>query len=226
VKATCIDLEAALRGDDPSLAEAWRRHAEGCPGCARELALWEDLSAAAPSLRKEWPSPALPERIRARLMKEEQTRRPWRLASWRRGWLPLAAAACVLLALLVRLFPPSPAPSPSAAAEGTIPIIIIEARQRLLTEQALAEVEQAEATYARSIDALSRVAEPHFQHAHSALLDNYREKLLVLDQAIATCRAQVERNRFNAHLRLELLSVYQEKQRTLLSLLKEDPHAL
>jgi hypothetical protein len=216
--ATCSDLEPALRGDDPSLTEAWRRHAQSCPGCAGELAFWDGLSAAAPSLRKDWPSPALRDRVRLRL--EEETRRP-RLPAWQ--WLPLAAAACLLMALLVRWFLPSPSPSPSA--ENAAPAID-SARQRLLTEQALAEVEQAEEAYVRSIDALSRVAEPHLQHAHSALLDNYREKLLLLDTAIAACRAQIEGNRFNAHLRLELLSIYQEKQRTLESLLKEDPHAL
>jgi hypothetical protein len=217
MSAACLDLERALRGDDPALTEAWRRHAESCPACAEERAFWDDVHAAAPSLRKDWPSPALRGRILRRL--EEEARRP-RLASW--SWLPLAAAACLLLVFLIRPFLPSPRPSPSPAGAP----LIDAAQQRLLTERALAEVEQAEAAYMRSIEALSRVAEPHLQHAHSPLLANYREKLLLLDTAIATCRDQVERNRFNAHLRLELLSIYQEKQRTLQSLLKEDPHAL
>jgi hypothetical protein len=55
---------------------------------------------------------------------------------------------------------------------------------------------------------------------------SYREKLLLLDSAIAECRAQIERNRFNARLRQELLSLYQEKQRTLQQVMKEDTHAL
>ena len=220
MNAACPDRERALRGDDPALTEAWRRHAETCADCAAERAFWDDLHTAAPSLRKDWPSPALRGRILHGL--EEEARRP-RLPSW--SWLPLAAAACLLLALLARPFLPSPSPSPAATAEGRLPTIDA-AQERLLTEQALAEVEQAEAAYVRSIEALSRVAEPHLRHAHSALLDNYREKLLLLDTAIATCRTQVEQNRFNAHLRLELLSIYQEKQRTLQSLLKEDPHAL
>jgi len=224
--ATCTDLEAALRGDDPSLAEAWRRHTETCPGCAEELALWEGVAAAAPSLRKEWPSPALRERIQARLLEENEMRRPRHRAIPLWEWLPLAAAACLLVALVARVRAPSPSPSPSAPAADAAPVADDASPQRLLTERALAEVEQSEAAYVRSIDALARVAEPHLQHAHSALLDNYREKLLVLDAAIAACRVQVERNRFNAHLRLELLSIYQEKQRTLQSLLKEDPHAL
>ncbi|HEX6739530.1 MAG TPA: hypothetical protein VF310_14725 [Vicinamibacteria bacterium] len=226
MKATCSDLEPALRGDDGERAAAWREHAQGCPRCAEELAFWEDLAAAAPALRQEWPSPALRERIRADLAAEQQ--RPRRLTAG--DWLPLAAAAGLLLALLGRSLTPSPSPasSPSAATEAAEAATAVRdaAGQRLLTERTLAEVEEAEAAYVRSIEALSRVAEPHLQEAHSAVLDGYREKLLLLDSAIAACRAAAERNRFNAHLRLELLYIYQEKQRTLESLLKEDPHAL
>jgi hypothetical protein len=38
---------------------------------------------------------------------------------------------------------------------------------------------------------------------------------MLIDAAIVECRANIERNRFNAHLRRELISIYQEKQRTL-----------
>ena len=49
----------------------------------------------------------------------------------------------------------------------------------------------------------------------------YREKLQLLDSAIAELRGQIEQNRFNTHLRRELLAMYQEKQRTLQDLTKE-----
>jgi hypothetical protein len=55
---------------------------------------------------------------------------------------------------------------------------------------------------------------------------SYREKLTLLDTAIAECRAQVERNRHNAHLRRELLDIYAEKQRTLQQVLQEEKNAL
>ena len=97
--------------------------------------------------------------------------------------------------------------------------------ERLLSDQALAEVERAEAAYVAAVDALAKAAEPRLAEPVSPLLANYREKLLLLDSAIADCRAEADRNRFNAHLRLELLSIYREKQRTLESLLREDPHA-
>lgn len=218
MKATCGDLEAALRGDDPTLAEAFARHSEGCPACREEIALSNAIAAAAPSLKKEWPSPGLEGRIRTRLRAQVASNR---LAP--AAWLSLAAAACLVVALLGRPFLISPSPN---AGAGIDVAGIDETRQRLLTEKALGEVEKAEQAYARSIDTLSKLAEPRLQDTRSALLANYREKLLLLDAAIADCRAQAERNRFNAHLRLELLSIYQEKQRTLESLLKEDMHAL
>jgi anti-sigma factor RsiW len=220
VNPVCADLQAALRGDDPELTEAFARHAEGCPDCRLELALWKEISAAAPSLRKSWASPELEGRIRADLRAEARAKR--RIAPVL--WLPLAAAAALVLALGARSWL-NPGLRPERREAATAPIVD-EAQQRLLTEQALSEVEHAEDAYARSIDALSKLAEPRLRDADSSVLANYREKLLLLDAAIADCRAQAERNRFNAHLRLELLSIYQEKQRTLESLLKEDIHAL
>jgi len=65
------------------------------------------------------------------------------------------------------------------------------------------------------------MAEPALSGATSPVLVNYREKLTVLDSAIAELKASVDQNRGNTHLRRELLAVYQEKQRTLQSLMKE-----
>ena len=216
MNATCADLETALRGDDPSLAEAFARHTLECPACREELAVWNAISTAAPSLRKEWPSPGLEARIRSRASPEAGEGPPRS-----RAMVSLAGWAVLLVALAGRAFL-----SHSMAPAGEANAGIDEAQERLLTERALSEVEQAEQVYARSIDALSKLAEPRLRQGGSSLLANYREKLLLLDTAIADCRAQAERNRFNAHLRLELLSIYQEKQRTLESLMKEDIHAL
>jgi hypothetical protein len=219
--ATCADLEGALRGDDAELAEAFSRHVEGCAACRAEVDLANAISAAAPSLRKTWPSPGLDERIRISLREEARARRRLSPASW----VSLAAAASLLVALLARSLLVSPAPPASREAEIRIPAIDA-ATERLLTEKVAAEVEKAEEAYVRSIDVLFKLAEPRLQEARSPILANYREKLLLLDSAIAECRTEVAQNRFNAHLRLELLFLYQEKQRTLHSLLKEDLHAL
>jgi hypothetical protein len=222
VNASCADLEAALEGQDPALAEAFARHAEACATCAGELRLWREIAAAAPSLRKEWPSPALEARIRKALWAEARKREGLAPAVW----FSLAAAASLVVFLLSRAFLPSPPSAAVTSAPGVRVPGIDESKERLLSERALLEVEKAEEAYVRSIEGLAKVAAPRLTKDASPVLASYREKLLVLDAAIAECRSQVERNRFNAHLRLELLSVYHEKQRTLEALLKEDPDAL
>ena len=53
---------------------------------------------------------------------------------------------------------------------------------------------------------------------------SYKEKLVLLDDAIAECQTNIEHNRKNAHLRGQLLAIYGEKQRTLQDVLREDSH--
>jgi len=91
----------------------------------------------------------------------------------------------------------------------------------VLTDEAIAEVDAAEQNYLASIEKLSKLAEPALAGATSPVLVNYREKLEILDSAIAELKASIDQNRGNTHLRRELLAVYQEKQRTLQNLMKE-----
>lgn len=210
---TCKDLDAALRDQDPEALEAARAHAEACAACREALDVWNEIGSAAPLLRRDWESPDLWPRIHQDLATESQRRavRGGRLSWWR--W-PVAAATAGLVVvagtwLVLRGFSPAPIP----ASE--------DALRRLLTERALQGVERSEAEYIASIDHLAKVAEPLLEEPGSALLASYREKLQILDAAIADCRAEIDRNRFNAHLRRELLSIYREKQRTLQQLMEE-----
>ncbi|HEX2522939.1 MAG TPA: hypothetical protein VHP35_12530, partial [Terriglobia bacterium] len=68
------------------------------------------------------------------------------------------------------------------------------------------------------------LAAPRIDQPKSALLGIYREKLLLIDSAIEELRANIELNRFNAHLRNELLSIYREKQQTLEEVVKDEAH--
>jgi hypothetical protein len=177
----------------------------------------EEISRAARELHREWESPELWPRIQAALVAEgaraERRRAPSRVSAW----LTLAAAAAVLVfgvAVVLRMRAPQAGAPPA------------EAERRLLTDKALRDVERTEGDYVRSIEALSRVAEPKVEEAGSSLMMSYREKLFLLDSAIAECRARIDGNRFNARLRRELLSLYQEKQHTLQQVMKEDPDAL
>jgi hypothetical protein len=175
----------------------------------------DDLRRAARGLRRDWESPGLWPRIEAALSAEAKKPRSGAAAPRLAAWLTLAAAVTLLaLAGAVLLRHSSPVvPGP-------------EAPRRLLSERALRDVERAEGDYVRSIEALSRLAGPQVEEPESPLMMSYREKLLLLDSAIAECRAHVERNRFNARLRQELLSLYQDKQRTLQQMIERDTDAL
>src|SRR5262249_10931104 len=90
----------------------------------------------------------------------------------------------------------------------------------ILTDQPVGERDAAGKKYLESIENLSKLAEPALAGATSPVLANYREKLVVLDAAIAELKSSIEQNQGNTHLRRELLAVYQEKQRTLQDLMK------
>ncbi len=87
--------------------------------------------------------------------------------------------------------------------------------------QALVDVEHAESAYVQAIDKLAVEAKPQLENPTTAIMANYREKLMVLDSAIDDLRAQTGQNPSNAHLRYQLLAMYQEKQRTLEEILEE-----
>jgi hypothetical protein len=90
-----------------------------------------------------------------------------------------------------------------------------------LRSKALADVESAETAYVEAIDKLATEAKPQLANSETPLIANYREKLFVLDSAIGDLRAQAGQNPSNAHLRYELLAMYQEKQRTLEEIVEE-----
>src|SRR5437588_225099 len=74
----------------------------------------------------------------------------------------------------------------------------------LLTESALQEVQQTEAAYARSIEKLSMLAAADLPQSPSPLAAAYREKLVLLDSAIADLKTNVESNRYNTYLQWQL----------------------
>ena len=119
----------------------------------------------------------------------------------------MAAAAAIVLAssswLAWRSLQPAGSPPDSEAAT------------RLLSEEALTDIERSEAQYVQAIDELTRIAAPKLEMPDSPFVVNLRERLHTIDTAIADVRTEIARNRFNAHLRRQLLWIYQEKRRTL-----------
>lgn len=224
--AGCRGLEEALRTEDPALLAALEEHAGGCAACRRELSEWNALRAASPSLRKSWDSPRFWPHIHQALAEESQRTSavasasdaapsPTRTSSPLR-WLPVAAMVALFGIATAGLwvFRNSRGREPLSSDWQTT-------RRPLLTDQAVDEVEAAEKTYVASIQKLSTLARPRLADAASPLMLNYKEKLELLDSAIADLKTSIDQNRYNTHLRKELIAMYQEKQRTLQSLMKE-----
>jgi hypothetical protein len=183
----------------------------------------EDLSAAARSLHREWDSPLLWPSIAAGMdaMDALHASRPVPRTFGR--WPALAAAAVIAITLAPtswlgwRWFMLGPRPDAATVEER---------RQRLLSEDALAAIERSETQYIQAIDELTRLTAPRLDMPDSPLLVNLRERLEIIDATIAEYRAEIDRNRFNAHLHRQLLWIYQEKRRTLEQIQEYVPDAL
>ena len=185
----CSDLDRAL--EHPELMPDARAHAARCPKCSEQLYLWAEISRVGAQLHREWESPELWPRIQAELMSSAPRRTAAPMWRW-----AMAAAAVVLLA--VALLRPGRQQS-----------------RDFLTEEALDQVQRAEAAYAQSIEKLSKVAGPALERSPAPLASAYREKLLLLDSEISEIKAAAENNRYNAYVQTQLASLYREKQKTL-----------
>jgi hypothetical protein len=218
MNASCNDRDRIFEDGTPAEWAALETHAATCALCAEELRMWKSLSTAAAELCDYADSPALWPRIQQALA--EHAIRPghrekrW---SWASGWLGLGlswqAAVVSAFALLLLV-------SGGWFYFGSIGKPPVAGSAPFLKSKALNEVEHAENAYVRAISRLTAEAKPQLESPDSPLLANYREKLLVLDSAIGDLRAQAGQNPSNAHLRYELLAMYQEKQRTLEEILE------
>jgi hypothetical protein len=223
VTAECRRTDAALATGEAAALEATRRHAETCRRCAERLGAFDELSRAAASLKKSWDSPELWPKIRESLVRESfapaargaQGERPPRTAPAWPAWIPIAAIATLFVVSFVGLqvFRPS-------LGDRQIFGVRSLPKNPLLSDVALQDVEKSEREYVRSIENLARVAQPRLAAAETPLLLSYRERLLLLDGAIAELNSQIEQNRYNTHLRRQLLGVYAEKQQTLREVMK------
>ncbi len=209
----CNDRDRIFEDGTPAEWAELESHAATCAPCAEELRAWKSLSAAASELRDYSDSPALWPRIQRSL--GEQAKRGTHRGTLRRllphfsiSWQTATASAFALLLLL-------------SGAWLLGPPRKDHAQSPLLRNQALSDVERAESAYVQAIDKLAAEAKPQLENPGTALTASYREKLLLLDSAIDDLRAQTGQNPSNAHLRYQLLAMYQEKQRTLEEILEE-----
>ena len=216
----CREFDKALSRGEQAVA-ALEVHAGVCADCRERLLLWQEISRAAPALRKSWDSPHLFPGV-ARALSAASRSAPEAPAAdspaprSRFVWVPAAVAASLFVLSMVGLsiFKPGESARDPFARPSM-------GKEPLMSNQTLKEVEDAESNYLSSIDKLSRMAEARMANPDSPLLVSYREKLQLLDSAIGDLRGQLEENSFNTHLRKELLAMYQEKKRTLEEVLKE-----
>lgn len=212
----CNDRERIFLDGSPEEWAALEQHANACALCAEELRAWKQLSAAAGELRDYQESPALWARIESSL-RQQQAVPGARKSSWISFdfWRHISPAwqSALVGVMVVAL-------AISSGYLYTHRIVSpVNRGNTLLKTSALAEVERTELEYMAAIDKL--VAEASAQlSADTPLMASYREKLLVLDSAIADLRAQAGENPSNAHLRYQLLAMYQEKQQTLQDVLE------
>jgi hypothetical protein len=197
----CSDTEEALRASE--MPPEATTHAQTCEHCRERIALWTEISDIAPQLRQEWESPSLWPQIQHKLEATAKRGRPVR--TWR--WALAAAATIVLGAVLLRTPPTQQTQEPPQ--DGTF-----------LNPETLREVQEAEQAYVRAIEKLSATAESTLHEASTPLAAAYREKLLLLDSAIADLKTGAEANRYDVYVRTQLASLYQAKQRTLEEWLK------
>jgi hypothetical protein len=209
MKFECGDLDRAMANSD-LLPEA-REHFKTCAACRREYRLWNEISASARELHEEWETPGLWPAIRETL---EAERKPE--VFWWKQWKTWAIAATLAIAIAVpvRMWRNSLSTGTATQATSSTP--------PFLTEQALREVETSEAAYRRSIEKLSQLAAPKLAAASSPAVVNERERLSLLDSAIAETRANVASNRFNIRLQTALADLYRQKQETLHEILNHD----
>jgi hypothetical protein len=214
----CEDRDRIFEDGTPAEWAALEAHSASCAPCAEELRSWKALSVAAKELRDYSDTPSLWPRIERALTTAAAANKN-RAERW--GWLSLgfglslgwqtAAAAALVLVLTVSAgwvyFHRTPPVGPGD--------------QSLLKSPALAEVDRAQAAYEQAIDKLAVEAKSELESPATPLQASYREKLLVLDSAINDLRAQAGMNPSNAHLRQQLLAMYQEKQQTLQEILEE-----
>lgn len=213
----CEDRDRIFEDGTPEEWAALEAHSVNCAACAEELRIWKALSMAAKELRDYSDSPSLWPRIESSLAEQaarRQRRNRWAWLSLGTGFtlgLQTAAVAALVLVLTV--------------AGGWIylhhPTSVEQNDHSLLKSSALADVERTQAAYEQAIDKLAAQAKPQLENPKTPLQASYREKLLVLDSAIEDLRAQANTNPSNAHLRQQLLAMYQDKQQTLEDILEE-----
>ena len=176
----------------------FKTHAKNCPECQSYLEQDARLLALARTLQQPVVAPQLWERIEHHLRAERK--RPGPVSHAGRRKIRYLAAAVLVLGLGLGTY----------LASRTSP-----GHSRLLTASALRRIEDTESEYRQAIADLERVVHPQLAHLDPELTELYQERLAVIDEQIARCRAAQVKNPANAHICRYLLAALQDKKQTL-----------
>ena len=214
----CEDRDRIFEDGTPAEWAALEAHSANCAICAEELRAWKALSVAAKELRDYSDTPSLWPQIERSLTEEAAAKKQ------RSGTMGLALAWIRPL-------------SGMANRRGCCPGTGLDSFRRLglfashwactragpvASEESSAGRGGARAIRLRASDRQAGCgSQTALENPATPLQASYREKLLVLDSAINDLRAQAGMNPSNAHLRQQLLAMYQEKQQTLEDILEE-----
>lgn len=199
---TCEQLDDLLLEGDPFSLQAAARHAQSCEVCMQKLADWNEISSTARDLHATWDDDLLWPRIERAIRNERRSTRTrvWQIAA---AFLLLAAMGAAVWIAQRRMH----------AADFD---------RDILRVSAVDEVERAEKAHINAINHLETLASAKLDQPSTPLMVSYKEKLMMLDDAIAECQTAIDKNRQNAYLRTQLLTMYSEKQRTLQDVLREE----
>jgi hypothetical protein len=205
MRIDCKDLDNLLLEGDPFSMQQAAEHAANCAPCMQTLTGWNEISATASGMQQTWKSDMLWPRIE-RSIRQEQRRS-------RANWWQIAAA--ILLVTGIGVF----ALVAHRRAQRT------EFDESILRVAVVDEVERAEKAHVAAIARLEQMTDAKLENASTPLMVSYKEKVMMLDDAIAECQSNIRHNRQNAHLRKQLLAMYSEKQRTLQEIAREGNNA-
>ncbi|HET7437791.1 MAG TPA: hypothetical protein VFN10_24005 [Thermoanaerobaculia bacterium] len=192
-----------LEGDAASLLVA-EQHAQDCAACLERLDDWSEISAVAQTMRAEWSSDTLWPRIRRELQLAPPPQRVYA------NWFRVAAAILITVALGASAWYVAHLRSQREFDRDILRLAVLD------------EVQRAEESHEKAIAQLEKLAEAKLDEADAPAITTYKEKLMLLDTAIAECQSAIDRNRQNAYLRKQLLAMYSEKQQTLREVLREE----
>jgi uncharacterized membrane protein YvbJ len=199
MKIQCTDFDNLLMEDDAFSMETAERHARECAQCAAKLASWNEISTTARDLHTTWPSDTLWPRIARSLKNEQRTARSW---MWQ-----VAAAILILVSLALVVYKANQ---------------LNKSERILITEDAVQDADKTQHEFEKSIKQLEKLSGDKLDDPATPIMVSYKEKLMLLDDAIAECQTAIDQNRANAQVRKQLLAMYTEKQRTLRDVLRED----